>query len=97
MISLTKMVTGKATVSKVLTYHSDEHIPKRLVKLSKGLKPVVVWNLTRACNLRCVHCYAHTESTREEIKTFEVKSVLDDLSNIGVPVILFSGGEPLLY
>ena len=96
MISLTKMVTGKATVSKVLTYHSDEHIPKRLVKLSKGLKPVVVWNLTRACNLRCVHCYAHTESTRKEIKTFEVKSVLDDLSNIGVPVILFSGGEPLL-
>ena len=95
MIILTKMVKDKATVSKALTYQSDEHIPKRLVELSRSLKPVVVWNLTARCNLKCVHCYAYTEP-KDELNTAEVKSVIDDLAEMKVPLILFSGGEPLL-
>jgi 12,18-didecarboxysiroheme deacetylase len=61
-------------------------------------KPVVVWNMTRRCNLRCIHCYAHAteEATSDELSTDEGKRVIDDLAAFGAPVILFSGGEPLV-
>jgi hypothetical protein len=63
-----------------------------------GRGPVVVWNCTRACNLRCVHCYASASQGRHarELDTGEGKTLLDDLAAFKVPVILFSGGEPLL-
>ena len=60
-------------------------------------RPIVVWNITRACNLKCVHCY-NDSSTKadDELSTAEAKAVLDDLSDFGVPSVLFSGGEPLM-
>jgi len=60
--------------------------------------PVVVWNCTSRCNLRCVHCYASASENRptEEMDTTSGKSLIKDLAVFGVPVILFSGGEPLL-
>lgn len=59
---------------------------------------MVVWNLTRTCNLACVHCYTSSESRSypRELSTKEAKSVLRDLSDFGCPVVIFSGGEPLL-
>jgi len=59
---------------------------------------VVVWNVTRRCNLRCIHCYAHaTEAAdADELTTGQGKALLDDLAAFGVPVVLFSGGEPLV-
>jgi len=98
MISITKMVTGKATVSKRITYEGeDSTVPKRLKELKRSLRPVVVWNVTKACNLRCVHCYASAGGGSEgELTTEECKEVIDDLSSMRVPLILFSGGEPLL-
>ena len=61
-------------------------------------RPVVVWNITRTCNLRCAHCYASSENVRYpgELTTSQATAVIDDLAAFGVPVILFSGGEPLL-
>jgi Fe-coproporphyrin III synthase len=61
-------------------------------------RPVVVWNCTRQCNLSCIHCYASAGSTvtHEEIDTPQGMKLIGDLSEFGVPVILFSGGEPLL-
>jgi Fe-coproporphyrin III synthase len=61
-------------------------------------KPIVVWNITRACNLQCVHCYNDSGPGRicQELSMAEAKTVLDDLARLGVPSILFSGGEPLL-
>lgn len=94
MISLSKMVTGKATVSRELTYKDDEYIPESLKSLRRSLKPVVVWNVTARCNLRCAHCYAYTDK-REELDTKTLKSVLNDVNKIAI-LILFSGGEPLL-
>ena len=98
MISITKMVTGEATVSEKITYEGDRsHIPRKLVELSKSLRPIVVWNITKACNLRCIHCYASAEShSAGELTTEECKTVIDDLAEMKVPLILFSGGEPLL-
>ena len=53
--------------------------------------------MTRRCNLKCVHCYAHAkdQSFSDEMTTQEGKCLIDDLADFGVPVILFSGGEPL--
>jgi len=61
-------------------------------------KPVVVWNCTRQCNLSCIHCYASAgnQKSPEEMNTTDGKTFIHDLAEFGVPVVLFSGGEPLL-
>jgi len=60
-------------------------------------RPIVVWNCTRRCNLRCIHCYADAKGGGEsEMTTAEAKELIDQLADFGVPVLLFSGGEPLL-
>ncbi|MCG8684164.1 MAG: radical SAM protein, partial [Desulfobacterales bacterium] len=60
-------------------------------------RPVVVWNTTQRCNLKCVHCYSHSHDRdyENELSTEEGFKLLDDLAEFGVPVVLFSGGEPL--
>jgi len=60
-------------------------------------RPVVVWAVTQACNLRCAHCYASAtaHSSPEELTFGEGVRLLNDLRAFGVPAILFSGGEPL--
>jgi len=61
-------------------------------------RPVVVWNCTRQCNLSCIHCYASADNRRspEEMDTAAGRAFIRDLADFDVPVILFSGGEPLL-
>ena len=60
--------------------------------------PVVIWNLIRRCNLTCKHCYSISadKDYAGELSTTEVFSVMDDLRDFGVPVLILSGGEPLL-
>lgn len=64
----------------------------------EGMGPVVVWNCTRTCNLKCVHCYSDSESKayEGELTTAEALTMVDDLAAFKVPVLLISGGEPLL-
>ncbi|HEX5374209.1 MAG TPA: heme d1 biosynthesis radical SAM protein NirJ [Aquabacterium sp.] len=60
--------------------------------------PVVIWNLTRRCNLTCKHCYALSadHAYPGELSTQEVFTVMADLRGHGVPALILSGGEPLL-
>jgi heme d1 biosynthesis radical SAM protein NirJ len=60
--------------------------------------PVVIWNLVRRCNLCCEHCYSISADIDfpGELTTREVYRTLDDLKAFGVPVLILSGGEPLL-
>ncbi len=60
--------------------------------------PVVIWNLIRRCNLTCKHCYSISADKNfpGELSTAEVFTVMDDLQQSGVPVLILSGGEPLL-
>lgn len=61
------------------------------------VKPVVIWNLTRRCNLKCRHCYA-VAADRDfpgELSAAEARAVLDDLADFGIPALILSGGEPL--
>ncbi|MCW9001932.1 MAG: heme d1 biosynthesis radical SAM protein NirJ [Rhodospirillales bacterium] len=61
--------------------------------------PVVVWNLIRRCNLGCKHCYSASsdKAFKGELSTEQVFDVMDDLRDFGVPVLILSGGEPLLH
>ncbi len=99
MIGISKLYCGTVEPSDALRYgrHSSK-LPSHLLQFSSDKKPVVVWNVTRRCNLKCVHCYAHArdELFPDELSTAEGKRVIDDLSAFGSPVILFSGGEPLM-
>ncbi|MFZ5608858.1 MAG: heme d1 biosynthesis radical SAM protein NirJ [Pseudomonadota bacterium] len=63
-----------------------------------AIKPVVIWNLTRRCNLRCRHCYAVAGDVDfpGELTHRQAVAVIDDLAAFGVPALILSGGEPLL-
>ena len=60
--------------------------------------PVVIWNLVRRCNLNCLHCYSISADVDfpGELSKAEVFEVMEDLKRFGVPVLILSGGEPLL-
>ena len=99
MIGISKLYCGTVEPSDALRYgrHSG-NLPSHLLQFSKDKRPVVVWNITRACNLKCVHCYAHATdgSTSDELSTEEGRRMIDDLAAFGAPVLLFSGGEPMV-
>jgi 12,18-didecarboxysiroheme deacetylase len=99
MIGISKLYCGTVEPSDALRYgrHSGK-LPSHLLQFSIDKRPVVVWNITRRCNLKCVHCYAHAKdvSFKNELTTKEGKALLDDLAEFGVPVVLFSGGEPVM-
>ena len=99
MIGISKLYCGTVEPSDALRYgRMSGKLPSHLLQFSKDKRPVVVWNITRRCNLKCVHCYAHAKNIpfENELTTAEGKALLDDLADFGVPVILFSGGEPLM-
>jgi len=99
MIGISKLYCGTVEPSDALRYgrHSG-CLPSHLLQFSADKKPVVVWNVTRRCNLKCVHCYAHAQNRAfsDELSTQEGLNVLDDLAQFGSPVVLFSGGEPVM-
>jgi len=95
MIGISKLYVGKVEVSDPLRYgRRSARLPSHLLQFSEDKKPVVVWNVTARCNLRCTHCYAATDGTPDELSTREALAVIDDLAAFGCPVLLFSGGEP---
>ncbi len=99
MIGISKLYCRTVEPSDALRYGRDsKKLPSHLLQFSKDKKPVVVWNVTQRCNLRCVHCYAHSKDIeyKNELTTEEGKALIDDLADFGCPVILFSGGEPLM-
>ncbi|NOR48724.1 MAG: 12,18-didecarboxysiroheme deacetylase [Methanosarcinaceae archaeon] len=99
MIGISKLYCGTVEPSDALRYERDSSkLPSHLLQFSKDKKPVVVWNMGRRCNLRCVHCYAQSKDIEyeDELTTEQGKELIDDLADFGSPVILFSGGEPTM-
>jgi 12,18-didecarboxysiroheme deacetylase len=99
MIGISKLYCGTVEPSDALRYGRDSSkLPSHLLQFSSDKRPVVVWNITRKCNLKCVHCYAQAKDKdfENELSTKEGKNLLDDLAQFGVPVVLFSGGEPTI-
>ena len=100
MIGISKLYCGAVEPGDVLRYNRESgRLPSHLLQFSRDKKPVVVWNMTRRCNLRCVHCYSSSQNIRygNELTPAEAKAMIRDLATFGSPVILFSGGEPLMH
>ena len=95
MIGISKLYCGTVEASDALRYGRDA---QAITVPGAERKPVVVWNVGRRCNLRCRHCYSHSrdEVYDGELSTAEGKHLLDGLAEFSAPVVLFSGGEPLL-
>jgi len=99
MIGISKLYCGTVEPSDALRYGRDSsQLPSHLLQFSKDKRPVVVWNVTRRCNLKCIHCYAHAKNIAfdNELTTEQGKELIKDLAGFGSPVMLFSGGEPLV-
>lgn len=86
-------------ISQLLTtLHNDITALKPVAPSRKMPGPVVIWNLIRRCNLRCKHCYSTSLDIdfKDELTTEQIKTTIDDLKVAQVPVLILSGGEPLL-
>ena len=101
MINITRLYCGVGTSGDALRYGKASegteqpfHAPKSV----EERKPIVVWNMTRRCNLDCIHCYANSENKDypNELSHAEAQAMIRNLAEFGAPVILFSGGEPLV-
>ncbi len=87
MINVSKLYCGRPGQSDDLRY-----------SLGETAGPVVVYNCTNRCNLKCSHCYSGSADAplMSELNTNEAADLLTQLTEIDCPVVLFSGGEPLL-
>ncbi len=103
MISISKLYCGGTAESDGLRYGHGGQGPvvgagaPPVSKTAADRRPVTVWNVTRTCNLRCIHCYTDSEARKYsgELTTEEGKTLIRDLANFNIPALLFSGGEPL--
>ncbi|MDH3225747.1 MAG: radical SAM protein [Thermoleophilia bacterium] len=109
MIGLTRLVTGRRSPSDRYRYGSSEApsrqrgdeertVTRHRFADDDGHHPVVVWNITESCNLECAHCYYSAVLGRDPVATSfdDIARVIDDLAEARVPVLLLSGGEPLI-
>lgn len=100
MNRITQCLHGRGTVSAVMKHrHGKGTVPGRYLAFAGMRRPVVFWNLTDRCNLFCTHCYSRSgpqSPTGGELTTAEARAFIDDLAAAGVPLVIFTGGEPLL-
>jgi len=95
MVNITAILTGTGADTDDLRYSPGAAHARQGVGPGRG--PVVAWNVTTGCNLHCRHCYseAGVAGAADELDTAAAREVLDDLARYQVPVVLFTGGEPL--
>ncbi|GAB6147550.1 radical SAM protein [Stetteria hydrogenophila] len=95
MIPVSVLVTGKGTVSERVKGRYGKGRPSRF---TSELRPVVFWNVTYKCNLRCKHCYinAGPDVNLPELGEEDIVRVADEIAEIGIPLVVFTGGEPLV-
>ena len=109
MINVTKLYCGIDSASDPLRYghtrrpgnglsrpiEQEHQIPPS----ARARKPIVVWTMSRRCNLHCVHCYSDSENRDYpgELTVEEAKRMLENLAQFQIPALLLSGGEPLIH
>jgi len=95
MINVTKLYCSKDSGSDALRYGEGKNSPAS----AKTRRPVVVWTMSRRCNLKCMHCYTDSEnqSYPGELTVKEAKKMIVDLVDFEIPALLMSGGEPLMH
>jgi radical SAM protein with 4Fe4S-binding SPASM domain len=67
-------------------------------KHEKFVPLILSWNITRKCNLKCPHCYINSTNQEpvNELSTEEAKNLIDQICEVSRPLLILSGGEPLL-
>lgn len=94
MIPVSVLVTGKGTVSFKIKGEFNREKPS---KFSEVFRPVITWNMTYKCNLLCKHCYINASPKGEEgLSTNEALNLVDQMKELKIPLLIMSGGEPLL-
>ncbi len=95
MINLTRLYCGVSQSADALRYGQGHGAPRT----ASERKPIVVWNITRRCNLKCIHCYSDSDAREYpgELNWDQCTNVVKDLAGFGVPAVLLSGGEPLVH
>jgi len=81
-----------------LSQYMEQLITPTPARVRRGEpRPVVIWNLTRRCNLKCRHCYTTSADVAfpGELSTEQALGVIDDLAEFKIPALILSGGEPL--
>ncbi|MBU4305899.1 MAG: radical SAM protein [Candidatus Omnitrophica bacterium] len=98
MINFTKLLGGTPGVSEMLKAVSRKKHSALYVACNAS-RPLVVFNVTRYCNLECRHCYLKSRDKliKGELSLAQIKKVLDSLGEMEIPVLLLSGGEPLAH
>ncbi|HXX54940.1 MAG TPA: radical SAM protein [Methanoregula sp.] len=101
MNRITQCLHGRGTVSAVMKHrHGNGAVPGRYLAFAGMRSPVVFWNLTDRCNLSCTHCYSTSgpgSQTSGELTAAEARAFIDDLAAAKIPLVIFTGGEPLLH
>lgn len=87
-----------ATHGKCEFYMKLADSPHAKVKDAQFVPLVVSWNVTRKCNLKCSHCYinAAKDELQGELTTEEGKRLIDQIADVSRPLLILSGGEPML-
>lgn len=95
MLNLTKLYGGISQPADALRYGHGQGAPKS----ASERRPIVVWNITRRCNLKCLHCYSNSDAKfyPGELDWTQMKDVVKDLTAFEVPAVLLSGGEPMIH
>jgi radical SAM protein with 4Fe4S-binding SPASM domain len=103
-----RLAISPGSAKKIVT---DPLLQRTMMNLIKGIAffgvqipqptrvpAVIVWNCTNRCNLQCLHCHqsSTTACSEEELTTSEACTIVDRLSDAGVSILTFSGGEPLV-
>lgn len=96
MVGISRLLCDTNNFGDSLRYAKGVHGQRN--GAAAGMGPVIAWNFTRTCNLKCVHCYSSSDAKKYsgELSTVEAKKFIDDCAAFKVPVLLLSGGEPLL-
>ena len=77
--------------------HAMPQPPRTLEDGSPACR-LIAWEVTRSCNLACRHCRAeaHPEPFEGELSTAEAKALIDTFPQVGDPIVIFTGGDPMM-
>lgn len=99
MIIFSKVLADKATVWEAIRAKeiASAKAPDDLIRFSSEAKPVIMWNITRECNLSCQHCYMDARTQHPDEWTLEEGfKFIDEMADLEMPMLIVTGGEPLM-